>query len=84
MSIIHMRTGKAIFILLSLLFIYMAIKKNAEEVKAAVKAKKNKRTRYPLLHHAVAKNPTYYRTSTTSQSQPPSCKKINFDPHQHA
>ena len=74
-----MHAGKAIFILLCLLFIHMEKKKNAEEIKAAVKAKKNKKSRYPLLHHAVAQNPTSARTS-----QPPSGKKMNFDPHQHA
>jgi len=76
-----MHAGKAIFILLSLLFIHMAIKKNVKDVKDAAKARKQKKTRYPLLHHAVAQNPT---TARTSQSQPPSGKKINFDPHQHA
>lgn len=70
-----MHAGKAIFIFLSLLFIHMAIKKNVEDIKASVKAKKQSKARYPLLHHAVGKNPT---------KAPPSGKKINFDPHQHA
>jgi hypothetical protein len=53
----------------------MAIKKNVEDIKAAVKAKKKSKARYPLLHHAVGRNPT---------KAPPSGKKINFDPKQHA